>query len=134
METLRKFSKKIKKFNELPLPSFILGGIGLFASVVAALLLPGKIFEYITTAAGILLLYNWTFILLSSFKILKGKLWDKLKSSFGILLIVTAIAGTIIEKEVRIGFFVSLAFVLIIASATFFMRHKLGKNKAGCAE
>ncbi|HEO8422424.1 amino acid permease [Niallia sp. FSL W8-0635] len=128
------FTKKLKKFNQLPLPSFILGGIGLFASVIAALLLPGKIFEYITTAAGILLLYNWAFILFSSFKVLKGKLWDKIKSSFGILLIVSAVAGTIIEKQVRIGFFVSLAFVVIIAAATFFMRHKLGKNKAGCAE
>ncbi|WP_312096281.1 amino acid permease [Niallia sp.] len=128
------FTKKLKKFNQLPLPSFILGGIGLFASVIAALLLPGKIFEYITTAAGILLLYNWAFILFSSFKVLNGKLWDKIKSSFGIFLIVSAVAGTIIEKEVRIGFFVSLAFVVIIAAATFFMRHKLGKNKSGCTE
>lgn len=123
------FEKKLKKLNQLPLPSFILGGIGLFASVLAALLLPGKIFEYITTAAGILILYNWAFILFSSFKVLKGTIWDKTKSSIGILLIIAAVSGTILEKEVRIGFFVSLAFVLLIAVATFFMRHKLGKKK-----
>jgi len=125
------FEKKLKKLNQLPLPSFILGGVGLFASVLAALLLPGKIFEYITTAAGILLLYNWAFILCSSFKVLKGNLWDKIKSSFGILLIIAAVSGTFLEKAVRIGFFVSLAFVLIIAIATFLMRHKLEK-KSSC--
>lgn len=127
------FQKKLKKWNQLPLPSFILGGIGLFASVLAALLLPGRLFEYITTAAGILLLYNWTFILLSSFKILQNKMWDKIKASVGILLIIAAVSGTVLETEIRIGFFVSLGFVLLIAIATFFMRHKLGKKKQ-CTE
>ena len=72
------FSKKLKNFKELPLPSLVLGAIGLFASVITALLLPGKIYEYITTAAGILLLYNWSFIIISSFRFLTMTLKDKI--------------------------------------------------------
>jgi len=118
------FEKKLKKFNKLPLPSLILGAIGLFASVIAALILPGKIFEYITTAAGILLLYNWAFILFSAFKVLKTTFWDKTKASAGIFLILAAISGTIIEKGIRIGFFVSLLFVVILAGCTVIVGYK----------
>ena len=55
----------------MPLPSLGLATVGLILSIVTALLLPGKIYEYITTAAGILILYNWGFIILSAFKLLK---------------------------------------------------------------
>ena len=66
------FAKKLKKFKELPLPSLTLATIGLIASIVTALLLPGKIYEYITTAAGILILFNWFFIMfLSALRILE---------------------------------------------------------------
>ncbi|PKG23183.1 amino acid permease [Niallia nealsonii] len=118
------FEKKLNKFNSLPLPSLILGALGLFASVVAALILPGKIFEYITTAAGILLLYNWAFILFSSFKVLKTTFWDKTKASVGILLIIAAITGTTLEKGIRIGFFVSLLFVVILSVCTIIVVYK----------
>ena len=49
--------------------------IGLIASIVTALLLPGKIYEYITTAAGILILFNWAFIIISAlyFKMKMGE-------------------------------------------------------------
>jgi L-asparagine transporter-like permease len=50
------FFKKLKKFKELPLPSLCIAIIGLIASIITALLLPGKIYENITTAAGILIL------------------------------------------------------------------------------
>ncbi|MBD1379418.1 amino acid permease [Metabacillus arenae] len=118
------FEKKLKKFKELPLPSLALGAIGLFLSVVAALLLPGKIFEYITTAAGLLLLYNWTFIVLSSFKVLKTKGSEKMMAIGGIFLIFTAISGTLLEKTIRTGFFISLLLVAIIALVTFIMNRK----------
>ena len=57
------FAKKLKKFKELPLPSLGLAIIGLIASIVMALLLPGKIYEYITTAAGILILLIKCFVI-----------------------------------------------------------------------
>jgi len=122
------FEKKLKKFHKLPLPSLTLGAIGLFASVLAALLLPGKIFEYITTAAGILLLYNWAFILFSSFKVLKPKGWDKTKAIIGLLLILAAVSGTVLEKGIRTGFFISLACVLLIGIATFLVHLKHKKS------
>ncbi len=46
--------------------------VGLLASVVSALLMPKSVYEYITTAAGMMLLYNWLFILLTSGKLLKA--------------------------------------------------------------
>ena len=71
------FAKKLKKFKELPLPSLGLATIGLIASIVTALLLPGKIYEYITTAAGILILFNWSFIIISALRILENKSMGK---------------------------------------------------------
>lgn len=112
------FSKKIKKMKNLPLPSLGLATIGLILSIVTALLLPGKIYEYITTAAGILILYNWGFIILSSFRLLKEKMIDKVFGVIGLLLLVAAISGTVVEKEIRPGFFASLALVAIIAFVT----------------
>ncbi|MDL4840379.1 amino acid permease [Aquibacillus rhizosphaerae] len=108
------FAKKSKKLKDLPIPSLALATAGLLASIITALLLPGKIYEYITTAAGILLLYNWFFIILSSFKIIKDNLLHKVFSFVGLALILAAISGTMFEKSIRPGFFVSLLFVLII--------------------
>lgn len=119
------FSKKLKKFKDLPLPSLGLGAIGLCASIVTALLLPGKIYEYITTAAGILLLLNWSFIVLSALKLLKVKALDKTLAIIGLALIVAAISGTVIEKNIRYGLLVSLLFVAIIGIVAFIMQKKV---------
>lgn len=121
------FAIKLKRFKNLPLPSLGLGALGLIASVVTALLLPGKIYEYITTAAGILLLYNWLFIIISSYRILELKAWDKFLSYFGLALIIAAVSGTLLEKSIRFGFFVSLLFVAIIALVAF-KTHKRAKK------
>lgn len=109
------FAKKIKKMKNLPLPSLGLATAGLILSIVTALLLPSKIYEYITTAAGILILYNWIFIILSAFKLLKT---NKLLGIIGLLLLVAAVTGTLAEKEIMPGFFASLALVAIIAGVT----------------
>ncbi|KOR80224.1 transporter [Bacillus sp. FJAT-21352] len=129
------FMQKIKKFKDLPLPSLGLGALGLLGSIITALLLPGKIYEYITTSAGILLLYNWAFIILSSFKILENKMWSKITAVFGLLLILAAVSGTLLEKEIRPGFFISLLFIVIIGLAAVFMKFKVwNKNKAMAAK
>ena len=112
------FAKKVKKMKDLPLPSLGLATAGLILSIVTALLLPGKIYEYITTAAGILLLYNWAFIILSAFKLLEVKITEKVFGVIGILLLVAAVSGTVVEKEIRPGFFASLVLVAIIAYIT----------------
>ncbi|TYS67815.1 amino acid permease [Sutcliffiella horikoshii] len=118
------FQKKIQ-FRELPLPSLLLGVVGLAASVVCAFVLLGKVFEYITTAAGLLLLYNWIFILLSSFKLEKN---GKLLSVLGLLLLLLAISGTLAEKTVRNGFFISILFVALIGIITLIMQRKWKKG------
>ncbi|SFJ86842.1 amino acid/polyamine/organocation transporter, APC superfamily [Halobacillus dabanensis] len=123
------FAKKLKNFKELPLPSLGLGAIGLMASVITALLLPDKTYEYITTAAGILLLYNWTFIILSSFRILKEtKMFAKIVSIVGLILILAAISGTLVEESIRPGLFISLLLTAIIAGVTFIMSRKWKKS------
>lgn len=125
------FAKTSKKFKELPTASLGLATVGLLASVITALLLPGKIYEYITTAAGILLLYNWFFIILSAMKVLEANVWRKLFSFIGLFLVVAAISGTLLEKEIRPGFFISLIFVLIIGLVCLRMKKvwKNGKSK-----
>jgi L-asparagine transporter-like permease len=119
------FSKKLKKWKQLPLPSLGLATLGLIASIVTALLLPGKIYEFITTAAGILILFNWTFIIISALKILDVKVWGKTLGVIGILLILAAVSGTLMEDSIRFGFFVSILFVVIIGIVALIMQKKV---------
>lgn len=122
------FAKKLKRFKNLPLPSLLLAVIGLIASIVTALLLPGKIYEYITTAAGILILFNWAFIIISALKNLHMKMGGKMLSMFGLLLLLAAVSGTLMEKSIRMGFFISLLFVALIGVAALIMQKKVWKN------
>jgi L-asparagine transporter-like permease len=122
------FSKKLEKLKQLPLPSLGLATVGLLASIITALLLPGKIYEYITTAAGILILFNWLFIIISSLRVLEIKIWGKMLAFFGIVLILAAVSGTLMEESIRFGFFVSLIFVIIIAIVAFIMQKKVWKT------
>lgn len=107
------FAKKVK-FKELPLPAMGLGAAGLLASIITALLLPGRIYEYITTAAGILLLFNWLFIVISAMRILKQKMWSKIISVIGILFILIAVTGTWFDHTIRPGLYVSLGIMALI--------------------
>ncbi|WP_436376431.1 amino acid permease [Cytobacillus sp. BC1816] len=125
------FSKKITKWKDLPLPSLGLATAGLIASIVTALLLPGKIYEYITTAAGILILFNWSFIIISALRILENKVFGKIMAAAGLLLILAAVSGTLIEKSIRFGFFVSLIFVALIAIVALIMQKKVWKKEGG---
>jgi L-asparagine transporter-like permease len=124
------FSKKLKKWKELPIASLGLATLGLLASIITALLLPGKIYEYITTAAGILILFNWSFIIISALKILEAKVWGKLLAFIGLALILAAISGTLMEKSIRFGFFVSIMFAVIIGIVAFIMQKKVWKTQS----
>jgi L-asparagine transporter-like permease len=122
------FAKKLKRFKDLPLPSLLLAVTGLIASIVTALLLPGKIYEYITTAAGILILFNWAFIIISALKILHMKMGGKMLSILGLLLLLAAVSGTLMENSIRMGFFISLLFVALIGVTALIMQKKVWKN------
>lgn len=123
------FAKTLKKWKDLPLPSLGLATVGLLASIITALLLPGKIYEYVTTAAGILILLNWAFIIISALKILEEKLFGKFLSFLGLALIFAAISGTLMEKSLRPGFYISFLFVSLIALVSVILQKKVWKKQ-----
>ncbi|MBW4080643.1 amino acid permease [Paenibacillus sp. S150] len=109
----RLFSRKWK--GKYPVYALCLISAGLIAAIIMALLLPGKVYEYITTAAGLMLLYNWSFILLSSGKLLKAGKASGVKRWTGLLLIAAAVTGTLFHKLSRPGLYISLLIVALIA-------------------
>jgi L-asparagine transporter-like permease len=123
------FEKKIKKLKDLPLPSLGLATVGLIASIIASFAVPGRIYEYITTAAGLMILYNWFFIITSSLRLISSSLFQKILSWLGLLLILAAVIGTLFEKTVRPGLYISLLFVVVIAIVAFFIQKKGKQNK-----
>jgi L-asparagine transporter-like permease len=123
------FSKKLKNWKNLPLPSLGLAVVGLLASIITALILPGKIYEYITTAAGILILFNWAFIIISAFRILDVRMGEKILAFLGIALILAAVSGTVVDSTIRNGFFVSFLFVGLIGLVTFILQKKVWNHK-----
>lgn len=109
---------------KIPFPAFICLIIGLIVSIIIALLLPNRIFEYITTAAGLMLLYNWLFILASFMKLLRPTHWSFMKPIIAVVLIIIAVTTTLFAEISRIGFFVSVGFIVIITIAVLMMRKK----------
>jgi len=45
--------------------------------------------------------------------------WEYVKNCLGILLIAITVSGTLGEKTSRLGFFVSLLFIVLIGIATW---------------
>ncbi|TQR97651.1 amino acid permease [Paenibacillus ottowii] len=107
------FSRKWK--DKYPLYALSLISVGLISAIVLSVLLPGKVYEYITTAAGLMLLYNWCFILLSSGKLLESSTSSNIKRWIGLLLIALAVVGAFFHKLSRPGVYISLLLVLLIA-------------------
>lgn len=108
--------------SKKPWAALSLTAAGLAGSILFALFLPDRVYEYVTTAAGLMLLYNWLFILVTSGRLLKMSAWGQGKRWFGMLLIALAVAGTCFHAVSRPGFFISLGFLAVIGSVTFIMR------------
>ncbi|SDK28802.1 amino acid permease [Sediminibacillus albus] len=123
-----KFFSKTSGKRDIPFRALGLTTSGLILSIVVSLLLPEKIYEYFTTAAGLMLLYTWLFILLSFKKLMKLSGIHQFKGYFGLLLILAAVSGTLFEKNSRPGFFVSVGFLLIIGLITLMMKKKWKKS------
>lgn len=121
------FAKKVKK--RFPVYSFGMTAAALCASIVLALLLPGTLYEYVTTAAGLMLLFNWTFILITAGKLLKLTTFGQIKRYGGILLILLAITGTLFHSTSRPGFWISFLFIACIGLITWFMHSKIWSEK-----
>lgn len=123
------FAKTRKNEERKPWAAIGLTATGLAGSVLFALLMPESIYEYITTAAGMMLLYNWLFILLTSGRLLRLHGWGKAKRYIGMALVVLALSGTLFQKISRPGFFISLGFVAVIGCVTLIMRHFWNKQE-----
>ncbi|NOV00735.1 amino acid permease [Paenibacillus planticolens] len=123
------FAKRSSGKHKIPFPAvgFTTGGIT--AAVLMALLLPEELYAYITTAAGIMLLLNWLFILLSSGRLLRLSAWGKIKRYTGMLLILTAITGTVFHSTSRPGFWICLVFIVIIGLITVGMSFTSNNRK-----
>ncbi|TLS38112.1 amino acid permease [Pseudalkalibacillus caeni] len=123
---LAKFNKKGVAVRALGLNGFALG-VMIFISYI----LPDKVYEYLTTAAGIMLLLNWVVILASQIKTRsryeenpEKKTYFKMlgapfSSYLGIALIAFAIAGAWFQDSERIGLLISIAIIMIIFAGYF---------------
>ncbi|WP_274308514.1 amino acid permease [Solibacillus daqui] len=123
------FSQQEKKKFKMPLPAIALTSTGLVLSIVTSLLLPDKVYEYITTAAALMLLYNWLFILVMYHRLIEPTTSDKVKRVIGMILIVSAVSGTLFHQTSRPGFFISLIFLAVIGSIVFFMQKRWKKEE-----
>jgi L-asparagine transporter-like permease len=122
------FTKRTRK-RHFPYAALGMTIAGLIASIVVALLMPKGVYEYVTTAGGLMLLYTWLFILLSSRKLLKLSKWGQIKSISALVLILIAITGTVFDHTSRPGLFVSFTFLTIIGAITFFIRKRWKAKK-----
>ncbi|WP_342423975.1 amino acid permease [Paenibacillus sp. FSL E2-0178] len=120
------FSKKWK--DKYPFYALCLIAAGLIGAIMMSLWLPGKVYEYITTAAGLMILYNWSFILLSAGRLLKPSLLSGVKRWTGLVLIAAAVAGTLFHALSRPGFYISLLIVSLIALSDWIVQHFRGKK------
>lgn len=120
-------AKKTK--NNYAIPAIVLTAGVTIVSIILSLLMPGRIYEHFTTAAGLMLLYNWVFILGSYGRLIKLTTKDHIKRFLGFLFIAIAVIGTTFHPTSRPGFFVSVLFVLLIGVLTLVIGHSRKKSK-----
>ncbi|MEK8126797.1 amino acid permease [Paenibacillus filicis] len=113
-----------KGWRGLPMRAVAFTAGSMVISILLSLLLPERLYELVTTAAGLMLLYNWLFILLSSGRLLQPSAGGRFKRIIGLFLIALAVAGTMLHQTTRPGFWLSLGFMLMISSVTVLMQRK----------
>ncbi len=115
---------------KVPLPAFLFLTGGLIITITIGFLIPEKIFEYLITAAGLMLIYNWLFILVTYAKLMTLTKWQHVKNMVGMLLIAVTVSGTLGEKTSRLGFYISLLFIVFIALATLIVMKKRSNHRS----
>lgn len=123
--------KLFAKKSKLKVPPFALALTiaVLIISIIISRLVPDQVYEYITTAAGLMLIYNWFFILISFPKLIKATKFDHIKRFVAMFLILLAVSGTVVDETNRIGFFVSILFIILVLIVILFMRKRNKKHK-----
>ncbi|CRK81946.1 amino acid permease [Neobacillus massiliamazoniensis] len=132
--------KALAKKNQhgVPIQSLFLTGIALAVSLIFSFFLPGKIYEYITTAAGVMLILNWIIILSSQIKLRKKELPGTFKmfgspftSFLGIAFILVTVLGGLMTATQRMGVFISVGLIGVIFLAHWLFDRKLGVSSKG---
>ncbi|WP_234405018.1 amino acid permease [Paenibacillus bouchesdurhonensis] len=108
--------------RETPYYAIGVTALALSGSILLALLMPEKMYEYVTTAAGLMLMYNWIFILFTSGRLLKLSGWGQTKRWISTAIIVLAISGTVLHPMSRPGLWISLGFVVLIGGVMLLMK------------
>lgn len=105
-----------------PIKALLLTGLALAVVLVFSYVLPGTIYEYVTTSAGVMLILNWIIILSSQIKLRRGQNQQSLfqmagypaTSILGIAFILITVSGGFLHPTQRIGVFISLGFIAVI--------------------
>lgn len=111
--------------------------IGLAVAVLLAYLLPGRVYEYITSAAGFMQFSNWIIILLTQIyyrpkleKMVQGglklKMWGyPFTSWLTVGLLTVVLLTTLLSPGQRVGFFTGTGIILALAAAYRLTRHMM---------
>lgn len=116
--------------REIPYFALLFNAAGLAVSITMALLIPNRIFEHITTAGGLVLLYTWMIILFSYLRLNRPTAAGQVKSWTAVIFIIIAITGTWGNGSSLPGFWISLLLVLLVGVATA-VRVKKRKQRKG---
>lgn len=128
-----------KNRKGLPLNSLLVTGLALSASLVLSFLMPGKLYEYVSTAAGVLLILNWIIILSTQIKLRKSQKqirtfkmpWYPYSSYFGIAIILVTVSGGMIDITQRRGVIISVGLILIIFLVSIGKKkHSISRDRA----
>jgi L-asparagine transporter-like permease len=114
------FAEKNQKGT--PIKALLLTGLALGAFLIFSYVLPGTIYEYVTTSAGVMLILNWIIILSSQVKLRRHSKQDNLfhmagypiTSYIGIALILITVSGGLLHPTQRMGVIISLGFIVVI--------------------
>ncbi|PQP81761.1 amino acid permease [Paenibacillus sp. PCH8] len=123
----KRFTKTWGK-KEMPLQALVCTAGGLILSTLLALWMPKSLFEYITTAGSLVLMYTWLLICLTYIKKMKPVKWNRIKVWIAMVLIVAAVAGTSMEKASRTGLLASIGLVVVIGIITYIV-HKVRDSR-----
>lgn len=130
-------SLAMKNGNGTPIRSLLLTGFALTLSLIFSFILPGKLYEYITTAAGVMLILNWIIILSTQIKLRHALSQSSYKmpgspytSYIGIALIILTVSGGMVHTTQRMGVFISLSIICVIFLSYWVaaIRRRLSKN------
>lgn len=121
------------KKNErgVPLYALMLTAGGIAVTIVTSFLLPSTVYEYLTTAAGVMLILNWSIIILSELKNRETYQVEKhfkmplhpFSSYLALGIIAFAIAGALFKDTERVGVIIAIGIVIVITGIYWAYSH-----------